>query len=218
VVLALVGPGRPTLTSVAADVATTLGRTFDPPTSWTPSTETSPRPGPLLGLFSGGTNCVEALGVLEDRIGPVRSNVHPDPARRIGPDAPSAGAHVLLDLGDDELTVGRPHPMLDPATVAERLAVAAATGPADGPGVVLLDVVLGHGAHPDPAAVLAPAVAGATRAGIPVVVTLVGTAGDPQGLDCQAHSLVAAGATVHRSNASAAHHAADLVAAVRSST
>ncbi len=92
--------------------------------------------------------------------------------------------------------------MIDPAPVAERLAAARA-------GVVLLDVVLGHGAHPDPASVLAPALA---ATGAAPVVTLVGTAGDPQGLDRQAQALAAAGAIVHRSLARAATHAAGLLA------
>jgi FdrA protein len=138
----------------------------------------------VLGLFSGGTDAAEARAVL----GP-------------GP--------TVLDLGDDELTAGRPHPMIEPALVAERLAAAAA---ADGPGVVLLDVVLGHGAHPDPAGVLAPAVREAVAAGVAAVVALVGTAGDPQGLDAQAATLTAAGAAVYRSNARAAALAAALAA------
>jgi FdrA protein len=199
VVLAPVGPGCPTLTDAAAEVARTLGQPFPEPATW--GVGPVPRPGPLLGLFSGGTNCVEALAVLEDRIGPVRSNVHPDPGRHIGPGDDPEGAPTLLDLGDDELTAGRPHPMIDPAPVAERLA--AARG-----GVVLLDVVLGHGAHPDPASVLVPALA---ATGAAPVVTLVGTAGDPQGLDRQAQALTAAGAVVHRSLARAAGEAAGLL-------
>jgi CoA-ligase len=111
--------------------------------------------------------------------------------------------------------------MIDPGAVAERLTAATAAhaaegGDAAGPGVLLLDVVLGHGAHPDPAAVLAPALATAVDAGVPTVATLVGAAGDPQGLDRQAAALVAAGASVHRSNARAAEHAATLASAVRS--
>ena len=200
VVLAPVGPGCPTLTDAAAEVARTLGRPFPEPDTW--GVGPVPRPGPLLGLFSGGTNCVEALALLEDRIGPVRSNVHPDPGRHIGPGDDPEGAPTLLDLGDDELTAGRPHPMIDPAPVAERLA--AARG-----GVVLLDVVLGHGAHPDPVSVLVPALA---ATGAAPVVTLVGTAGDPQGLDRQAQALTAAGAVVHRSLARAAGDAAGLLA------
>ncbi|HMG41416.1 MAG TPA: hypothetical protein VK611_08800, partial [Acidimicrobiales bacterium] len=199
VVLAMVGPGFPTLTEAAARISDLLGRTFGERSWWGPAPE--PRPGPILGLYSGGTHCIEAIGILEELVGPVRSNVHPDPGRRIGPDDDPAGDHVLLDLGDDELTVGRPHPMIDPTPVAERLAMAQA-------GVVLLDVVLGHGAHPDPAAVFAPAI---EQAGVPVGVTLVGTAGDPQGLEQQAHALVAAGAWVHRSNAHAARRAAATV-------
>ena len=207
VVLALVGPGRPTLTDAAAEVAAVLGVPFPAPRAW-PGPDLSPRPGPVLGLFSGGTDAAEALVVLEDRLGPVRSNVPTDPARRIGPDDDPAGGHAVLDLGDDELTAGRPHPMIDPAAVADRL-VAAAAGPG-GPGVVVLDVVLGHGAHPDPAAVLAPAAAKARGAGVAVVAALVGSAGDPQGLDRQAEALVAAGAAVDTSNAGAAGRAAEL--------
>jgi FdrA protein len=203
VVLAPVGPGCPTLTDAAAEIARTLGRPFQEPGSW--GTAPIPRPGPLLGLFSGGTNCVEALALLEERIGPVRSNVHPDPGRHIGPGEDPGGAASLLDLGDDELTAGRPHPMIDPAPVAERLAAARA-------GVVLLDLVLGHGAHPDPASVLGPALA---ATGAATVVTLVGTAGDPQGLERQAQALAGAGAIVHRSIARAATHAAGLLAGAR---
>ena len=184
VVLALVGPSRPTLTDACAAVAEAVGAPFPDPRSWAPAAPTAPRNGTVLGLFSGGTDAAEARAVL----GP-------------GP--------TVLDLGDDELTAGRPHPMIEPALVAERLAAAAA---ADGPGVVLLDVVLGHGAHPDPAAVLAPAVREAVAAGVAAVVALVGTAGDPQGLDAQAATLTAAGAAVHRSNARAAALAAALAA------
>ena len=85
--------------------------------------------------------------------------------------------------------------------------------------MLLLDVVLGHAAHPDPAAGLAPAirdahaVAGAAGRDLAVVVALVGSAGDPQGLDRQAEALCAAGASVHLSNAAAARKAVELVAA-----
>jgi FdrA protein len=210
VVLALVGPGRPTLTDAAAEIADAVGSRFAEPLWWPASGgAVSARPGPVLGLFSGGTNAAEALVVLEERLGPVRSNVHPDPSRRIGPFDPAGGAHVLLDLGDDELTAGRPHPMIDPAIVADRVRAAA---DADWrAGVVLLDVVLGHGAHPDPASELAPALSVATAAGAATVVVLIGTTGDPQGLDRQAQALADAGAIVHRSNARGVEQAAALL-------
>jgi FdrA protein len=212
VVLALVGPGRRTLTGAAADIAARLGRPFAEPRWWRPTGHPVPgRAGPILGLFSGGTNAAEALVVLEERLGPVRSNVHHDPSRRSGAREDPAGAHAVVDLGDDELTAGRPHPMIDPTAVADRLTAAVeATG---GPAVVLLDVVLGHGAHPDPAGVLAPPLTAATGAGAAAVVVLVGTDGDPQGLDRQARALADAGATVHRSNARAARDAADRASA-----
>jgi FdrA protein len=210
VVLALVGPGRPTLTEAAAEIAAVLGSPFPEPQRWrAPGAPATARPGPVLGLFSGGTNAAEALVVLEESLGPVRSNVHPDPSRRIGPFDPAGGAHVLLDLGDDELTAGRPHPMIDPVAVADR--VRAAADADGGAGVVLLDVVLGHGAHPDPASELAPALSVASAAGAATVAVLVGTAGDPQGLDRQACALADAGAIVHRSNARGAEQAAALL-------
>jgi FdrA protein len=209
VVLALVGPGRPTLTEAAVEIAAALGSPFGEPQWWQASGPVSARPGPVLGLFSGGTNAAEALVVLEERLGPVRSNVHPDPTRRIGPFDPAGDAHVVLDLGDDELTAGRPHPMIDPAVVADRVRAAAHAD--SGVGVVLLDVVLGHGAHPDPASELAPALSVASAAGAAGVAVLIGTAGDPQGLDRQARSLADAGAIVHRSNARGAEQAAALL-------
>ena len=75
--------------------------------------------------------------------------------------------------------------------------------------VLLLDVVLGHGSEPDPAALLAPAIAAVSQ---PVVVAVVGTDGDPQGLDRQISALVDAGAEVHLSNAGATRRAIEILA------
>ncbi len=77
--------------------------------------------------------------------------------------------------------------------------------------MILLDVVLGHGAHPDPAAELAPAIA-AVGDDVAVVATLIGAKADPQDLDRQAAALQSAGAHVFTSNAQAARFACDLVA------
>lgn len=108
-----------------------------------------------------------------------------------------AGGGEFVDYGDDAYTRGRAHPMIDPTLRLEALASAE---PGD---VVLMDVVLGHGAEADPAARLAPAIA---AAGVPVVIALIGTEGDPQGLRRQAEALYAAGASVFTSNAEAARH------------
>ena len=74
--------------------------------------------------------------------------------------------------------------------------------------VILMDVVLGHAAHPDPASELAPVIASATK---PVVVALVGTRDDPQGYERTAEALAGAGAVVHASNAAATREAVALV-------
>ncbi|MEU6428991.1 FdrA family protein [Microbispora sp. NPDC046973] len=111
-----------------------------------------------------------------------------------------AGAGDFTDFGDDAYTRGRAHPMIDPALRLEALRGVAS-------GVVLMDVVLGHGADPDPSSWLAPAIRDAVTRGVDVVVAVVGTDGDPQGLRAQAARLNEAGAAVFTSNAAAARHA-----------
>ena len=160
-------------------------------------------PGAIRGLFSGGTLCYEAMAVVAGRVGRVASNIPLRPEWRLADPHRSEG-HTFVDFGDDAMTEGRAHPMIDPWLRNERFRREAAD-PAT--GVVLLDVVLGHGAHPDPAGELAPLVERALtdRPGrLSVVVSLCGAAGDPQGLDGQAAALRAAGALVTRSCAHAA--------------
>jgi FdrA protein len=118
-----------------------------------------------------------------------------------------------MDLGDDRFTLGRPHPMID---LRQRCAmlVAEASGPEV--GVLLLDVVLGYGAHPDPASELAPALCQAQRIasgqgrGLACVAVLCGTDGDPQGMEKQRAALEEAGAVVVPSNLQATTIAAAL--------
>ncbi len=153
-------------------------------------------PGLLRGLFSGGTLASEALSRLEAVLPAMASNLSGHRAQKLAA-AQSAGLHSVLDLGADEFTVGRPHPMIDPQLVAEHLVRAARDR---GVGSVLLDVVLGDGAHPDPAAILAPAVARARAAAerdLEVVVALVGTDADPQDIEDQRSRLEEAGARVY---------------------
>jgi FdrA protein len=181
--LALLGTGRPDLTAATEDLLRDLGR--DVP-AWPVVGESRPATGTRLhGLFVGGTMKQEAEVL----------------ATAAGVDA------ELIDFGDDEYTTGRAHPMIDPTLRLERL-VEVATD--DDTGVILLDVVLGHGAEEDPAASLAPAITGVRP---PVVVTVVGTAHDPQGLDRQVAALAEAGAQVHLSNAGATRHALEILGA-----
>src|SRR5205807_2251529 len=151
----------------------------------------------VRGLFAGGTFCSEAQIVFAQAGLPVASNVPVPGARTL---ADQKGMHTMIDLGDDEFTRGRPHPMIEPA-VRERPLAAALADPAV--GAILLDVVLGHGAHPDPAGHLAGLLGG--RNGGPLVIASVtGTDADPQPRGAQVEKLVAAGVTVADSNAEAA--------------
>jgi FdrA protein len=222
---AMLGPGQPDLTQAAEAALLAVGRPVPAWPSWAgdqPATGGSH--GALRGLFAGGTLCDEAMLIATERLGPVYSNIplrpdwHIDPrqltaARPAGTSAP----HIMIDFGDDELTAGRPHPMIDQMLRLDGLAAQAAD---EATAVIMLDVVLGHGAHPDPAAALAPAIAAAIGAraragshghGLDVVVSLIGASGDPQDTRRQAGALAQAGARVFASNAQAARFACDLV-------
>ncbi len=209
--LALVGEGAPDLTAVVEQVVRVLGGAVPHWPTWQPDRPPAPRRGVLRGLFSGGTLCDEAMAIAVAAVGPVSSNIPLRPQWAL-PDDLTADGHAMVDFGDDRLTAGRPHPMIDPTLRLERFAREAADPSV---GVVLLDVVLGHGADPDPAASLATAVraAQAARPDLAVVVSLCGTAGDPQDRERSARVLRDAGATVLLSNAAAARFAVSLVEA-----
>jgi FdrA protein len=157
----------------------------------------------VRGLFSGGTLCYESLVVLADVLGPVHSNT---PLRSgLGLPAPD-GAHTCLDLGEEEYTKGRPHPMIDAEARIELLREQAADPSV---AVIVLDVVLGHGAHADPASELAPVCAAITEDGGPaVVVYVLGTDGDPQGYERQRRGFADAGCVVTETAARASLAAA----------
>ncbi len=148
----------------------------------------------VLGLYTGGTLAHEAHLLLDALLG-------------------HDGGHRIVDLGDDQYTVGRPHPMIDPQTRTDMILKAGR----ENPGVLLVDLVLGRGAHPDPAATLAAAIGQASKAAattgrrLVAVGSVVGTAGDPQGLADQVARLEEAGVEVLPSNAEAARFAALLV-------
>jgi FdrA protein len=162
--------------------------------------------GAVRGLFSGGTLCSEASAILAERLGRVSSNAPAGRARRL--EAPPDG-HVCLDLGEEEYTRGRPHPMIDPEARVERLREDAADPEV---GVLLVDVVLGFASHADPAGALAPAVREvlAERPQLAVVAYVLGTEGDPQVRSRQEAALAEAGARLAPSNAAAARLAAAL--------
>ena len=210
--LAFLGAGQPDLTAAARRAVETVAGTWPQLQTWTPTPAPAAGAGSLRGLFAGGTLCDEAMVIAAQELGPIRSNIPLQPDWAL-PDDLRADGHTMIDFGDDGLTQGRAHPMIDQRSRLERI-VAEAADPST--AVLLLDVVLGHGAHPDPASELAPALADAVRTAgaagrsLAVVISLCGTEGDPQGLERQGAALAAAGAVVHRSNADAARAAAAL--------
>lgn len=145
----------------------------------------------VRGLFSGGTLCYESLVILGRTIGEVRSNtpINTD----WGLPAPD-GSHQCLDLGEEEYTRGRPHPMIDPAA---RIELLHQHGEDPQVAAIIIDVVLGYGANLDPAEVLGPACASVMADGGPQVVAYVlGAEQDPQGFTAQRDRLVQAGCIV----------------------
>jgi len=160
----------------------------------------------VRGFYTGGTLCYEAQVVLTELLGPVYSNI--PLAARYGLPAP-AGAHICLDVGEEEYTRGRPHPMIDPAARREIMREQAFGHDV---AVVLLDVVLGYGSHPDPAGEIASTCAEIVGAGAAVVAYVLGTEADPQGYSGQRARLADAGAIVTATAASAARAAAAIAA------
>jgi len=159
----------------------------------------SPQRRGVRGLFAGGTLAAEAQYVFLAAGEAVSSNAPiPGGARwENGHDG-----HVMIDLGSDEYTLGRPHPMIDPSVRDGPLADALNDKML---GVVLLDVVIGFGAHEDPSGHIARIVEATDQSERPVVVASVtGTDSDPQGRAAQERRLDAAGVLVAPSNADAA--------------
>ncbi|MEC7916943.1 MAG: FdrA family protein [Actinomycetota bacterium] len=163
------------LTSGSAQLLKAAGLKLPKLPVWKSSIQRPKGEGRVAGLFSGGTLALEAQAI-----------------------ANAAGCESeIVDLGADEFTSGRPHPMIDNTLRLERLTELAVDGSV---GTVLLDVVLGHGASPDPAAELESVL---QNIPVPVFVSLIGTTEDPQDRDLQINRLVQAGAEVHLSNSSA---------------
>jgi len=156
----------------------------------------------LRGLFSGGTLAYEALLILQDYLPVVYSNAPLNKEHRLV-DALKSQEHTIIDLGEDEFTVGRLHPMLDNTLRIQRLEVEANDPEV---AVIFMDVVLGYGAHPDPAGELAPAIArvkaNAKNSGrfLEIAAIVSGTDEDPQDINAQIQQLEQAGVVVETNN------------------
>lgn len=151
----------------------------------------------VRGVYSGGTLCAEAQLVMRAAGEPFWSNVPVAGALAARP----ASGHSFVDYGADEYTVGRPHPMIDPTVRDAAMAQALEDS---GTAVVLIDIVIGYGAHADPAGAAARVVGGAGESRPAVVASVIGTDLDPQHRASQVRKLEQAGILVAPSNARAA--------------
>ena len=165
----------------------------------------------LRGLFSGGTFCAEAQVVLEGSIRHVYSNAPLGESKQLK-DSWKPEKNSIIDLGEDEFTKGRAHPMID-FTLRNKMIAEQADDPET--AVILLDVVLGYGSNLDPAGELVPVIKKAARK-VFVVAGVNGTDGDPQNRQAVAEALRKAGAHVFFTNAAACRFAGYLAAAVNS--
>jgi hypothetical protein len=208
---AILGAGRPDLTTSTERALAEAGRGIPTwPSRVAEDGDPGTRGAALRGLFCGGTLAEESMLIAAPVLGRVMSNIaHDEDLLLTG--AMDGPGHLVIDFGDDGLTRGRAHPMIDPTLRMERIASEARDAEC---GVLLLDLVLGHGAHPDPAGDLAEAIRAAKAAAgrdLPVVVSLVGTDSDPQDRAAAEAALADAGASVFLSNAAATRHALALL-------
>jgi hypothetical protein len=166
----------------------------------------------LRALYSGGTYCSEAQTIWAKSGLSVWSNIPVNKAFALDNPKKASFEHTALDLGDDDFTVGKPHPMIDQGARIERLLREAADPSVR---VILLDVVIGWGAHADPASELAAAIVQAKKIAakdkrtLAVIGFVCGTDLDPQGFAAQEQKLRAAGMVLAPNSASAAWLAAE---------
>jgi len=159
----------------------------------------------IRGLYSGGTLAIEACILMLKSIDNVYSNVSLKGVIPLDNPQVSRG-HTVIDLGADEFTVGKPHPMLEPEMRHERILQEAAD---PNTAVILMDFVLGYGVHPDPVGAILPAlnsakrIAGKRNCHLSIVASVCGTDLDPQNRSEQIRKLKGIGAVVMPNNAQA---------------
>lgn len=151
----------------------------------------------IKGYYSGGTLASETAMLIADAM-----KLEDGLIKKDGFVLKTDGNEVI-DLGDDMYTQGKPHPMIDPEKRIEMIQQAADD---ETTAIILLDVVLGYGAHDDMATALAPTIketiakAQAKGRELIVIGTVVGTTSDPQNFFHQKQLLEEAGVLVCDSN------------------
>jgi succinyl-CoA synthetase alpha subunit len=157
----------------------------------------------VRGLYTGGTFAYETLVILGRMVGDVYSNAPIDPRLKLA-DSYRSVKDSIVDLGEEEFTAGRAHPMIDP-TIRKMRLVEEAKDPEV--AVVMMDFMLGYGSHSDPAGAMLGAVTDAKKIaendgrGLPILAHVCGTEQDPQPLSEQVNKLRNAGVEVLPTNA-----------------
>jgi len=157
----------------------------------------------IRGLYTGGTLAYETLVVLGRMIGDVHSNAPLDPKLKLS-DSYQSVRDSIVDLGEEEFTIGRAHPMIDP-TIRKMRLIEEAKDPEV--AVIMMDFMLGYGSHPDPAGAMLGAISDAKRIAkndsrvLPILAHVCGTEQDPQPLSEQTAKLRNAGVEVFATNA-----------------
>jgi FdrA protein len=152
------------------------------------------------GLFQGGTLAYETQVILKDMIGEINSNVPLDPKLKLADSWRSVG-HTVVDLGEDEFTVGRPHPQIDFSLRNKRILEEAQDKSV---AIIYLDVVIGHGTNLNPGEELSTVIAEAKKiSNALIIIDVTGTDKDPQNKSRIIQMYKDAGAVVLERNASA---------------
>jgi len=159
----------------------------------------------IRGLYTGGTLTSEAIVILSEKFSEIYSNNPLKKELKLKKGLKSI-KNTIIDLGEDEFTRGKPHPMIEPSLRNDKLIEEAED---EEVAVVLLDVVLGYGSHMDPAGEVAKAIKEAKekvvkRGGyLSVIASVCGTDNDPQNLQVQEEKLRKVGAKVFPTNVQA---------------
>lgn len=160
----------------------------------------------MRGLYAGGTLCDEAIDILKKyKITPY-SNVGND-MKYILADSSKSIQHTFIDMGEDEFTRGRPHPMIDGSLRNKRLLKESKD---DEVAVILFDIVLGYGANPSPAGEMEDTLKSIKGKKI-LIASVCGTDSDPQNYSKQVEILEKYGVIVLPTNAQAARFAGEVI-------
>jgi len=171
----------------------------------------------VRGIFCGGTVCDETMVYFRSLGLPIKSNIPLSEGEALKSVHTSIG-NTFIDMGDDYFTSGKPHPMIDPSLRNKRIINDALLPDT---AVMLVDVELGYGSHPDPAGVVVEAVneanaqLAAEGRAVVWIASVIGTAKDPQGFEAQCRKLQDATMIVSVSNIRTARLAAQIVQALR---